>query len=291
MPSQKSARLFHVEHFPFSGKNRIISAMDHKQKTTSAWIRLQYGSDANLMKRIRIHGYSVNKTGWGGWLFRKYRLRPGMRILELGCGNALFWKDRFNLLPEGTTLCLSDISSGMIRKARKNLGPDAKKITFKVFDVRKIPFKDRSFDMVIANHMLYHVGNLPKTLKEIRRVLKPGGRFYCTTIGRNHMKELMAWIKRFNIRSNLSGGAMAKNFGLENGRKFLSPFFRKISLLRYPDRLEVPRVRLILDYMASAGDENPGPGIVKLKSYLKKILLRKKTIRISKDSGLFIAET
>lgn len=261
------------------------------KKTTRAWISKQYATDANLMKRIRIHGYGINKTGWQDWLFGQYRIKPDMQILEIGCGNALFWIPRIDLLPGSTSLCLSDISGGMIRRAKKNLGSSAGRSAFKIFDADKIPFPDGAFDMVIANHMLYHVRNLPKTLGEIRRVLKKGGRLYCTTIGPGHMKELTGWIRRFHLKTNLSGGGMARNFGLDNGKFHLRKRFRNIRRIIRKDRLEIPSIKPILDYISSAGKSEPASRIEAFKAHLRKILKEKKTIRVSKEEGLFIAET
>ncbi|MEI6580515.1 MAG: class I SAM-dependent methyltransferase, partial [Eubacteriales bacterium] len=62
--------------------------------------------------------------------------------------------------------------------------------TFEQIDIQDIPYENNSFDIVIANHMLYHVPNMEKALSEVFRVLKPDGCFYATTLGRNSLKEL-----------------------------------------------------------------------------------------------------
>ena len=48
-------------------------------------------------------------------------------------------------------------------------------------DLEDIPFPDTSFDMAICNHVLEHVGDVEAALAQVRRVLKPGGRFVCQT--------------------------------------------------------------------------------------------------------------
>ena len=53
-----------------------------------AQVQEQYKTSANLNTRISIHQkYSVNKQGFGNWIFSQYRFRENDRILELGCGN------------------------------------------------------------------------------------------------------------------------------------------------------------------------------------------------------------
>lgn len=76
----------------------------------------------------------------------------------------------------------------MLQAARQQLGE--KRFVYAVADAQALPFADATFDAVIANHMLYHIPDLPRALAEIRRVLKPAGRFYASTIGREHMHEL-----------------------------------------------------------------------------------------------------
>ena len=46
-----------------------------------------------------------------------------------------------------------------------------------LIDIQQIPYPDGSFDTAIANFMLYHVPDLPRAIGEVRRVLRPGGRF------------------------------------------------------------------------------------------------------------------
>lgn len=55
------------------------------------------------------------------------------------------------------------------------------KASIQKIDLEDIAFPDATFDMVIGNHVLEHVGNVETALAEVRRVLKPGGRFVCQT--------------------------------------------------------------------------------------------------------------
>jgi ubiquinone/menaquinone biosynthesis C-methylase UbiE len=59
-------------------------------------------------------------------------------------------------------------------------------------DAQALPFATHSVDAIIANHMLYHMPNMPAVYAEFCRVLKPGGRLYAATISRDNMRELDA---------------------------------------------------------------------------------------------------
>lgn len=80
-----------------------------------------------------------------------------MRILELGCGDGALWTQNIQFLPQDISITLSDLSSGMIRDARRALGRKDKRFSFEVFDCAKIPHKGCNFDLVIANHVLFTV--------------------------------------------------------------------------------------------------------------------------------------
>ena len=112
------------------------------------------------------------------------------------------WKENANRIPPKWDITLSDLSSGMLDSAWRNLVVTGRNFKFKEIDAQKIPFEDETFDAVIANHMLYHVPDRPKAIAEIKRVLKPNGRLFATTIGKNHHREMANWILQVNPRSD-----------------------------------------------------------------------------------------
>ena len=84
----------------------------------------QYQNASNVSARIKLHKlYSVNKEGWFPWIFGEMHLRPGMKILELGCGNGALWAENSDRIPsgKGTEIVLSDISGGMLQDAKRTL--------------------------------------------------------------------------------------------------------------------------------------------------------------------------
>ena len=78
------------------------------------------------------------------WIFEQCRISPGLRILELGCGDGTLWTDNLSLLPEDISITLSDISSGMLRDARRAIGSSDTRFAFRAFDCRKIPARTKA---------------------------------------------------------------------------------------------------------------------------------------------------
>ena len=251
----------------------------------------QYRDSANLDARVVIHQrFSTNSYGWFNWVFDTLEKLPAdAKILEVGCGPAYLWKECVDRIPPGWNITLSDLSSGMLDAAWRNLVVTGRAFQFKEIDAQSISFENETFDAVIANHMLYHVPDRPRAIEEIKRVLKPGGRLVATTVGENHMKEAIKWFAR------LSGGDDAKmvtlSFTLENGLEQLKSSFPSVSLSRYEDSLHVTELEAIVAYIRSGISfydikENE---LERLKQELQAELEQKGEIFITKDSGLFEA--
>jgi len=251
----------------------------------------QYKDASNLDARVVIHQrFSTNSYGWFKWVFDTLvKLPANAEILELGCGHGLLWKENVDCIPPGWHVTLSDLSSGMLDAAWRNLVITGRAFQFKEIDAQSIPYEDAAFDAVIANHMLYHVPDRPKAITEIRRVLKPGGHFVATTVGEKHMQEMNEWLGR--VSSGKLSGIFSLPFVMENGLEQLKPFFRDITLTRYPDNLEVTEVEPIIGYIRSAitSSDLLEDELMKVQQELQTTLSQKGKISISKDSGLFEA--
>lgn len=94
----------------------------------------------------------------------------GMAVLEIATGPGLLAK---HVAPAAKRMVATDYSDGMIAEARKGDCPD--NLTFEVADAMNLPYADDSFDAVIIANALHIVPDPGKVLREIDRVLKPGG--------------------------------------------------------------------------------------------------------------------
>lgn len=270
--------------------NMILSLVQLSNEETN--IIEQYKNAKNLNDRISLHEkYSTNKQGWFNWLFNQIDFSRVNRLLELGCGNGKLWQEnRIDL--RNREIFLSDISEGMVEEVRNKLGSDFNCI---VADAEKIPFKDEYFDSIIANHVLFYLNDLNLGLKEISRVLKPNGILYCSTYGKNHMKEITEIVQNFDSRINLSNHRLYDIFGLENGESILEEYFYNVQRMDYEDSLEITESKPLIDYIMSChGNQNEilGPRLNEFKEYIEKLFLKKNgKIFVTKQAGLFICKS
>ena len=253
----------------------------------SAAVERQYGTADKLNARIRIHSrYSTNKQGLGNWIMSQYRIRDGMSVLELGCGTGGMWAGRGETIRRCGRFVLSDLSEGMLDTAKETLRGEAG-IEYRVIDIQDIPFADHEFDAVIANMMLYHVPDLQKGLREVKRVLKPDGTFYCATYGENGMMEYICRLfADYHIQNHVND-----NFTLQNGEEKLRPFFSDIVRLLYEDSLEVTDAEDMADYIFSLA------GMTDLRKIpreeVRSVLERNMPdgiLHVPKEYGMFIAK-
>ena len=207
----------------------------------------QYNNAQKLEARIQLHQrFSTNTYDWQRWVFDHLTNPPESRILELGCGPADLWRKNADRIPENWHITLSDFSPGMLQEARQYLQGTTQDFSFQHIDAQSIPFEDAHFDAVIANHMLYHVPDRAKALAEIRRVLKPGGRFYAATNGLNHLRELGELVIEFEpeLRGLWTvGDTSSSSFKLENGEAELAIHFSHVHLHPYDNALVVTEVQ------------------------------------------------
>jgi SAM-dependent methyltransferase len=255
------------------------------------YVSSQYKNATNLNARIRLHQlFSANKYGWQRWLFDQFKFPPQGRILELGCGAGNLWLENLNRIPAGLEIVLSDLSEGMLLQAQDNLKSHSHIFQFRVMDAQSIPADEHGFDLVIASHMLYHVPDRAKALSEIRRVLKPGGRFYASTIGSHHMKEIHDLVTRFDPQLAAWGVLPADSFGLENGSAQLHKYFTNVLLVRYLDALLVTDAALLTDYILSGRIELTADRQIDLANFVSQTLQAGAgNYFVTKDSGLFEA--
>jgi SAM-dependent methyltransferase len=253
----------------------------------------QYQNAANLNARIALHQrFGTAQVPWHRWVFDQFDLPLAARILELGCGTGQLWVQNGDRLPVTWQVTLSDFSQGMVAQAQQNLAVSNHLFAFEQFDAQAIPFTDHSFDAVIANHMLYHVPDRQKTYAEIKRVLKPGGRFYATAYNQGYMGQVAALEARVGIVGGVRTFMLAADFFLENGMAELAAWFPSVTLHRQEEALFVTEVQPLIDYILSIVGK-PGldsETLQRLRDTVEAEIKEHGGFRIDKISGLFIAE-
>ncbi|KAA2259586.1 class I SAM-dependent methyltransferase [Solihabitans fulvus] len=118
---------------------------------------------------------------------------PYEHALELGSGTGFFL---LNLMQGGVASkgSVTDLSPGMVQAALRNAEHLGLDVDGRVADAERIPYEDNTFDLVVGHAVLHHIPDVSAAMREVLRVLKPGGRFVFagepTTIGDFYARKL-----------------------------------------------------------------------------------------------------
>jgi ubiquinone/menaquinone biosynthesis C-methylase UbiE len=252
-----------------------------------AFVAEQYKDASNLKVRIDLHRrFSTNQYGWQRFVFDHLELPLSCNLLELGCGSGALWQENLDRLSAGSEITLTDISIGMLDEARRAL-QECRHFSYEIVDAQAIPFEDSSFDVIIANHMLYHVPDRQAALAEIRRVLRLGGRFFAATNGERHLAEIPKLLKKFD--PTWSWQRQIDPFLIENAEAQFAPWFDDIRLYRYQDTFLVTEAGPLVDYIYSMRLK-PGPEQqARFEEFISnEIASHGGVFHITKDAGLFV---
>lgn len=256
-------------------------------------LKTQYLNASNISARISLHQmYSTGRPGWFQWIYDNCRICRNMNILELGCGSGTFWTVNRDKLPPDINVTITDISEGMIRDAKRNItnsGLAQYNFSYNTTDCCNIPYPDNSFDIVIANHVLFYCNPVTKAVNEIHRVLKSGGRLICSTYSSRHMQEINQLVSDFDSRIVLSADRLYTIFGLDNGCQLLNDDFKQIEKKIYKDSLIVDKAEPLIEYIMSCHGNQNQYLLDRYSSFKNFVSDRlSKPMHITKEAGIFV---
>jgi SAM-dependent methyltransferase len=253
------------------------------------WVASQYASSANFDARVRIYElFDVTPERWPCWLFARLELAPGARVLEVGCGTGNLWRENAERMPPGVSLTLTDLSPGMLDEARKRLAGLAPQPELRVADVQSLPFPQASFDAAIASYMLYHVPDRGRALRELARVLRPGGRLLVATYPWTHLIELRELVERFGL-----SGAMlpvrrdGSDFDLERAQDEVARVLRVERVQRRDSALAVTDPEVLVAYVRSFVED--GQALEPLRAHVTRQIELAGAFHVQISGGLVTA--
>jgi len=150
---------------------------------------MTFDKEHDVRKRHHIFGSFTDAAGydrhaWGALTRLRERivtdvatagLPSGSRVLDVGTGPGRLPLAIAARLPH-LRVDAVDLEPRMIEYARSR--PDAARVTFTVGDVAHLPFPDDTFDLVVSSLSQHHWSDVPGGLRDLRRVLRPGGRLW-----------------------------------------------------------------------------------------------------------------
>lgn len=205
----------------------------------------QYGDGSKLGVRFALHEQFSTAT-------RSFRdFEAGLidwpaeaEVLDCGTGGGRFWEA--DQIPRSVSLTVTDLSAGMVADSTAfatSVGYG--NVAGQTCDVQSLSFEDASFDIVVANHMMYHVPDPDQGVRELARVLRPNGVALIATNGHGHMQEMKDAV---DATFGVTRDGIYDVFGIGSGAERLGPVFKDVQWNSYGARLVVTDLAAAVAY-------------------------------------------
>jgi ubiquinone/menaquinone biosynthesis C-methylase UbiE len=135
---------------------------------------------SDLQTRIDIHG-KFGCRDIDQWMLDLLKLQKGIKILDVGCGSGKQCFSFYNYLQGEAEIYGGDVNPELLAQARKNNAQTGNRITIGELNFNeRFPYPDNTFDLTSCCFAIYYAEDIPFTISEMHRVLKPGGRLFTT---------------------------------------------------------------------------------------------------------------
>ena len=171
------------------------------------------------------------------WALERVPLHANSMVLDAGCGWGRFtWPliERFGLA-SANVIC-SDSSLGMLQSAAEEATRRRHHPKFVTSDLQALPFPAQHFDGVMANHVLYHLADIPAGVRELARVLKEDGWLLTTTNSDDIRVPVLEFHYAALDKLGIDYVSEARSpFSMENGKQILDSSFRNVDQIYFED--------------------------------------------------------
>lgn len=131
-----------------------------------------------IITRLEFRDSDPLFTQWRNDYLDKLNLESASQILDIGCGTGVVTRALANRPDVSAKIIGNDYSPALVEVAQQR-AEELKltdKLEFHVGDIHKLDYEDNSFDVVIAHTVFSHISKPEQAIRELERVVKPGGR-------------------------------------------------------------------------------------------------------------------
>jgi 2-polyprenyl-3-methyl-5-hydroxy-6-metoxy-1,4-benzoquinol methylase len=253
-----------------------------------AYLReVQYANGGKLDARSRLHHtYSTAPLPLAAFEAQLIECRADAEVLEVGCGTGGFWSN--GVVPASVNVTMTDLSPGMVREGVDRATARGYRPEGRVCDVQDLPFAHRAFDVVLANHMLYHVPDPDRAVAELARVVRADGVVLAATNGYGHMREINDAIAE--VFGGRAPEGLYEVFGIDTGEARLRRRFASVTWHAFDNDLVVDDPAAVVAYGLSFP---PGESANAEQAAAFDAAVRRRFVdgrlRIHTRSGVFVA--
>lgn len=144
-------------------------------------MKIDYQETTNdLLTRIDIHK-KYGSRDIDEWMLHQLNLQKGSKILDIGCGAGKQCFLYYKALEGEADITGGDVNKELLDKARQENAKIGYRINFIDLDFnQRFPVEDNQYDVLTSCFAIYYSADIPFTISEMHRVIKPGGRLFTT---------------------------------------------------------------------------------------------------------------
>lgn len=204
----------------------------------------QYADGRHLDVRASLYRHQRDRVDLVAEALARLPAPDGRPIVDVGCGRGQYLAASRTA---GRPAIGVDLSLGMARRARSDSGCPA----LAVADAAAgLPFADGVAAAALGMHMLYHLPDPFDGLRELRRIVGPGGMVLATTNALDHLAEYHPWVEAAAGRPLTRPGS---SFALEH-RPAVEAVLGPVELFEWRSVVELDGASALLDYLVSCAD-------------------------------------
>jgi ubiquinone/menaquinone biosynthesis C-methylase UbiE len=253
-----------------------------------------YSSQERLAVRVHTHAlYTQPQTDYTSWVLDQMAWRGDETAIDVGCGSGAYVAA---VSERAGRYVACDLSFGMLAQQAQ---PGRRRVNL---DAQRLPFARDSAEIILANHMIYHIPDQDAACREFSRVLKPGGTLIAATNSQHTLRDLRLLLDETAVAlgsAPIYGPTNTMiNFTLENGAALLSQYFGRVARHDLSSALVFDDPQPLLDYISSMQDwhQDRLSADISWEAFMTALRARLDTrlrsdglIRIGKKTGVFYA--
>ena len=274
-----------------------MTAKEMDRSIDPAYLAYQYDDAEKLRVRQETHErYSERPNGeFFDWVVDQLGPRAGQRVADVGCGPGTY---QSRIAARGARIIGIDYSAGMLRECRALASRHVHGVALVRADAQALPLADASCDLLLAASMLFHVPDRELALREMRRVLKPGGQVVLVTGSGDESRYMRLHVENVRALGYEPGDAGGARFTLKD-TALVEGVFPNTEVRRFENALVFPDAAAVLRFYASApvdGVRNAPPDgahrprlMAAMEKRLEEIFAQEGVLREPKVYGCFVA--
>jgi SAM-dependent methyltransferase len=218
-------------------------------------VRTYYEDPTLLRDRQRTYAVPLSGKGFAEWVLDLLDLESVADVLDAGAGVGRFTVPiarRLAGTPARVVAC--DLFPGMLRTTAEAAAGQGLTVATQVADIQALPFAADRFDLVFANHVLYHLSDIDQGVRELARVTRPAGTLVATTNADDIAVAVidlhLAALERIGIATEPEGPS---TFSLRTGAEVLRKSFEDIRPHTYRDQQVFPDAAALVSAYRTTG--------------------------------------